>query len=75
MVILTARNEKRGVEAVENIRQSGLSDVVFQQLDVKDSASVTSLAKFIQTHFGKLDILVIKICIVDVPIEEDVVSI
>ncbi|XP_031285487.1 (+)-neomenthol dehydrogenase-like [Pistacia vera] len=58
MVILTARNEKRGVEAVENIRQSGLSDVVFQKLDVKDSASVTSLATFIQTQFGKLDILV-----------------
>lgn len=51
-VVLTARDEKRGIEAVENLRQSGVSNVVFQQLDVKDSASVATLAKFIETHFG-----------------------
>lgn len=47
-VILTARDEQRGIEAVENLRQS----------DVKDSASAAMLAKFIENHFGKLDILV-----------------
>lgn len=52
-VILTARDEQRGIEAVENLRQSGVSNFVFHQLDVKDSASA-----FIETHFGKLDILV-----------------
>lgn len=58
VVILTARDEKRGIEAVENLKASGLSDVVFHQLDVKEQASIATCAKFIETHFGKLDILV-----------------
>ncbi|XP_058082900.1 salutaridine reductase-like [Magnolia sinica] len=57
-VILTARDEKRGLEAVANIKESGPSDVVFHQLDVKDSVSIASLANFVKTQFGKLDILV-----------------
>ncbi|PRQ57916.1 putative oxidoreductase [Rosa chinensis] len=58
-VVLTARDEKRGLEAVEKLMDSGLSgQVVFHQLDVADPASITSLAQFIKTQFGKLDILV-----------------
>ena len=59
MVLITARGEKRGTEAVEKLINSGVSDVVFHQLDVSDSFSVVSLAQFIKTKFGKLDILVI----------------
>ncbi|XP_077241789.1 short-chain dehydrogenase/reductase 1 isoform X4 [Tasmannia lanceolata] len=58
MVILTARDERRGIEAVENLKEFGLSDVIFHQLDVKDSVSISLLASFVKTHFGKLDILV-----------------
>lgn len=59
VVVLTARNEKRGLEAVESLKEFGLSDfLVFHQLDVTDPASVASLADFIKTRFGKLDILV-----------------
>ncbi|XP_068316035.1 (+)-neomenthol dehydrogenase-like isoform X1 [Pyrus communis] len=59
MVVLTARDEKRGLEAVENLKELGVSDqVVFHQLDVTDSASIVSLADFVKTQFGKLDILV-----------------
>ncbi|KAJ0967097.1 hypothetical protein J5N97_024014 [Dioscorea zingiberensis] len=58
MVLLTARDEKRGNEAVENLIKSGVSDVLFHQLDVSDPASVASLADFIKWKFGKLDILV-----------------
>ncbi|KAJ9188362.1 hypothetical protein P3X46_003726 [Hevea brasiliensis] len=59
MVVLTARDEKRGLEAVEKLKGFGLSDhVVFHQLDVTDTASIASLAEFIKTQFGKLDILV-----------------
>ncbi|KAJ0967105.1 hypothetical protein J5N97_024022 [Dioscorea zingiberensis] len=58
MVLLTARDEKRGNEAVENLIKSGVSDVLFHQLDVSDPASVASLAEFIKTKFGKFDILV-----------------
>ncbi|KAF5460705.1 hypothetical protein F2P56_020555 [Juglans regia] len=56
-VILTARDAKRGNEAVEELKAAGYSDVLFHQLDVTDPASVSSLASFISTQFGKLDIL------------------
>ena len=63
LVILTARDEKRGIEAVENLKKSGINpdDLVFHQLDVTDSNSIASLADFIKARFGKLDILVISI--------------
>ncbi len=58
-VVLTARDEKRGLEAVDKLKEFGLSDlVVFHQLDVTDPSRVTSLADFLKTQFGKLDILV-----------------
>ncbi|KAK7340222.1 hypothetical protein VNO77_20920 [Canavalia gladiata] len=58
-VVLTARDEKRGLEAVEKLKQFGFSDhVVFHQLDVADPKTIESLSNFIKTQFGKLDILV-----------------
>ncbi|GKC80974.1 glucose/ribitol dehydrogenase [Tanacetum coccineum] len=57
-VILTARNETRGVEAVEKLNTFGISNVAFHQLDIKDPTSVVNLVKFIETNFKKLDILV-----------------
>ncbi|CAN6581050.1 unnamed protein product [Malus baccata var. baccata] len=59
MVVLTARDEKRGLEALEKLKEFGVSDrVVFHQLDVTNSAGIASLADFVKTQFGKLDILV-----------------
>ncbi|KAI7988088.1 Short-chain dehydrogenase/reductase 2b [Camellia lanceoleosa] len=58
MVILTARDEKRCLEVVENLKACGLSGMLFHQLQVTDQASVTSMADFIKNKFGKLDILV-----------------
>ncbi|KAL7609770.1 salutaridine reductase [Lactuca sativa] len=58
LVVLTARDEKKGTNAVTKLQYSGLPDVVFHQLDVTDPASIASLANFIETRFGKLDILV-----------------
>ncbi|KAM2624874.1 hypothetical protein TB1_031812 [Malus domestica] len=59
MVVLTARDEKRGLEALEKLKEFGVSDrVVFHQLDVTNSADIASLADFVKTQFGKLDILV-----------------
>ncbi|CAI9274369.1 unnamed protein product [Lactuca saligna] len=57
-VVVTARNENRGIKAIENLKVSGLNDVVFHQLDVKDPMSVGRLAKFVESQFKKLDILV-----------------
>jgi (+)-neomenthol dehydrogenase len=59
-VVLTARNEARGAKAVEKLRELGLSNVVFCQLDVTDAPSTVRLVGFLKTRFGKLDILVTK---------------
>ncbi|KAG5229437.1 (+)-neomenthol dehydrogenase [Salix suchowensis] len=58
LVVLTARDEKRGLEAAKNLQVSGFSDVVFHQLDVMDELSIASLANFITNQFGRLDVLV-----------------
>ncbi|CAI9101753.1 OLC1v1039160C1 [Oldenlandia corymbosa var. corymbosa] len=59
-VVLTARDEKRGLDALHKLQESGglSSDVIFHQLDVADSSSVNSLAEFVKAQFGRLDILV-----------------
>ncbi|XP_073227097.1 (+)-neomenthol dehydrogenase-like isoform X2 [Cicer arietinum] len=63
-VIVTARDERRGIEALDKLKQhidlnlSHNNNVLFHQLDVTDPNSIASLENFIRTHFGKLDILV-----------------
>ncbi|KAI8027153.1 (+)-neomenthol dehydrogenase, partial [Camellia lanceoleosa] len=58
MVVLTARDEKKGTEALEKLKENGLSDlVVFHQLDVLDPSTIASLSDFIKTQFARLDIL------------------
>uniref|UniRef100_A0A8R7PH14 (+)-neomenthol dehydrogenase n=1 Tax=Triticum urartu TaxID=4572 RepID=A0A8R7PH14_TRIUA len=57
-VVLTARDEPRGAEAVEKLRALGLAQVIFHQLDVTDTSSIATLFVFLKTRFGKLDILV-----------------
>ncbi|KAL2511417.1 (+)-neomenthol dehydrogenase [Abeliophyllum distichum] len=72
VVILTARDEKRGSEALEILKGFGLSEnVVFHQLDVMDPISIASLVDFIETTYGKLDILVNNAGIFGVSLEED----
>lgn len=57
-VILTARDEKRGKEALEKLKGSGVLDVVFHRLEVTNRSSIVSLADFIRAEFGRFDILV-----------------
>uniref|UniRef100_A0ACD5USS1 Uncharacterized protein n=1 Tax=Avena sativa TaxID=4498 RepID=A0ACD5USS1_AVESA len=57
-VVVTARDETRGVAAVEKLKGQGISDVVFHQLEITDASSIAGLADFLKTRFGKLDILV-----------------
>ncbi|XP_038690781.1 (+)-neomenthol dehydrogenase-like [Tripterygium wilfordii] len=65
-VVLTSRDEKRGLERMEKLKEeedSTLSqNIVLHQLDVTDPASISSLADFIKSKFGKLDILVNNAC-------------
>ncbi|CAO2046764.1 unnamed protein product [Urochloa humidicola] len=58
VVVLTARDVEKGSRALEELKNSGLSDVIFHQLDVADKTSITQLAEFVKAKFGKLDILV-----------------
>ncbi|XP_052194872.1 (+)-neomenthol dehydrogenase-like [Diospyros lotus] len=59
LVVFTARDEKKGTEAVEKLRGCGLADrVVFHRVDVMDPHTINSLVDFIKTQFGRLDILV-----------------
>ncbi|XLT46038.1 hypothetical protein HN873_038642 [Arachis hypogaea] len=56
-VVLTSRDEKRGLHALETLKD--LSHLVlFHHLDVAVPASVDSLANFIKSEFGKLHILI-----------------
>jgi len=57
-MVLTTRNEERGLQARETLKASGLSHLVlFHQVDVADSTSVVaSLVDFIKSKFWKLDI-------------------
>ncbi|KAL6903759.1 hypothetical protein ACP4OV_004572 [Aristida adscensionis] len=57
-VVLTARDEGRGAAAVERLRELGLANVIFHQLEVNDASSIARLADLLKNRFGKLDILV-----------------
>ncbi|XP_057454551.1 (+)-neomenthol dehydrogenase-like [Lotus japonicus] len=71
-VVLTARDQRKGLQALKTLKDSGLSDlVVFHQLDVADAASVASLADFVESKFGKLDILVNNAGISGIVIKDD----
>ena len=55
-VILTARDESRGLKAKEELQEYG--DVIFHVLDVTDPASVEAIKSFVEDVFGRLDILI-----------------
>lgn len=56
-VILTARDNARGLKAVETLKGLGLH-VHFFCLDVSDPGSIKLFASWFAQRFGKLDILV-----------------
>ncbi|GIY73899.1 carbonyl reductase 1 [Caerostris extrusa] len=56
-VFLTARNEERGKSAVEKLKAEGLNPK-FHLLDIEDIDSIKSLAAFIKSEYGGLDVLV-----------------
>ncbi|MHA2258236.1 MAG: SDR family oxidoreductase [Promethearchaeota archaeon] len=57
IVILTARDEAKGKEAVDKLEKLGLK-VDFHQLDVTDTNSINEVVMYIGNKFGKLDVLV-----------------
>ena len=56
-VLLGARDEKRGLEAVETLKNEGL-EVQFLPIDPTDAASIEAAAREVEEKFGRLDVLV-----------------
>lgn len=56
-VILTARNEQRGEQACNALKEKGL-DVHFLTLDVTSEEDVERAARYVTSSFGRLDVLI-----------------
>lgn len=56
-VILTARNEKLGNEAVKMLKSEGF-EVSYHHLDICDQGSAKQLSNFLQKTYGGLDVLI-----------------
>uniref|UniRef100_UPI00358E0986 carbonyl reductase [NADPH] 1 isoform X1 n=1 Tax=Myxine glutinosa TaxID=7769 RepID=UPI00358E0986 len=60
VVILTARNEQLGHEAVDKVASLAgpATKIKFHQLDITDDSSVKCLAKHLSDEYGGLDVLI-----------------
>ncbi|WP_027482393.1 SDR family oxidoreductase [Deinococcus pimensis] len=56
-VLLGARDEARGQDAVRELQREGL-DVSLQVLDVTDAESIRAVTRRVHVEFGRLDVLV-----------------
>jgi len=56
-VILTARDESKGLEALKKLRSESL-DVQFIPLEITNEASIQQAANKVKSDFGKLDVLI-----------------
>jgi NAD(P)-dependent dehydrogenase (short-subunit alcohol dehydrogenase family) len=56
-VLIGARDDKRGQESANRLRDEGI-DARFVQLDVTDQTTIDATAEYIEREFGRLDILV-----------------
>jgi len=56
-VVLTSRDPSKGLDAVQRLKDAGLS-VVFHPLDVTEASGVTAIGRFLEKEFGGLDVLI-----------------
>jgi len=56
-VIMTSRDPKKGIKARDKLREAGV-DVEYHVLDVNSLPSVTEFFSMVESHHGKLDILI-----------------
>jgi NAD(P)-dependent dehydrogenase (short-subunit alcohol dehydrogenase family) len=57
-VILSARDLSKGKSAACQLNEKEGLDVMFYQLDVSNQKSIYNIAKEVEQHFGRLDVLV-----------------
>ncbi|KAI4371538.1 hypothetical protein MLD38_019759 [Melastoma candidum] len=73
-VILTSRDEKRGLQALQDIENSGFSNVIFHRLDVSDVSTIPPLFDFVNKQFGRIDILVNNAGILGTAVDPDIMT-
>lgn len=56
-VVLTSRDEAKGQAAAETLQKEGL-DIHYRPLDAADFGSIAAIPAYLQTTFGRLDVLV-----------------
>ena len=56
-VLLGVRNVERGQQAIQQLRQAGLTDVHPIEIDVTRQDTITAAAQLIEKEYGRLDIL------------------
>lgn len=56
-VLIACRDERKGIQAVDELRQVGV-DVALQVLDVNDAQSIRQMIERIESDYGRLDVLV-----------------
>ena len=57
-VILTARDDGRGLQSTQGLHAQGWQNVVYRRLDVSSEESVDDFVEWIGERYGGLDILV-----------------
>jgi NAD(P)-dependent dehydrogenase (short-subunit alcohol dehydrogenase family) len=57
-VLLGARNLEKGEQAVRQLKQTGLGDVHFIEIDVTKQETITAAARQMESRHGRLDILI-----------------
>ncbi|XP_063059650.1 carbonyl reductase [NADPH] 1-like [Engraulis encrasicolus] len=57
-IILTARNEKLGQEALQQVKAEGHQNVLYHRLDLCDQSTAEELRKFLENNYGGLDVLI-----------------
>jgi NAD(P)-dependent dehydrogenase (short-subunit alcohol dehydrogenase family) len=56
-VLLTSRDAEKGAQARKKLEKEGL-DVLHHQLDVTAQSSIAAIARYIESEYGRVDVLV-----------------
>jgi NAD(P)-dependent dehydrogenase (short-subunit alcohol dehydrogenase family) len=56
-VILSSRDEQKGLQAVSKLKSAGL-DILYHKLDVTHGDDVNKIVRFIEKEIGRLDVLI-----------------
>lgn len=57
-VVLTARDQSRGLKAMDSLKVLELDNVCFYQLDISDETSIRSFVSWFRSRFDAFDVLV-----------------